>query len=210
MNNENWKIDIKNALESIPPSKEELNLLPGKKSDFDLIEKPSERTDPKKLKLDSVLVGITNTNPKIVLTKRSLDLEQHSGQIAFPGGKVEKYENVTDAALREANEEIGILINEIDVCGYLDTYETGTGFRILPVVAFIKENFTVKVNKNEVDELFEVPLEFILEPKNHILKSGYWNGSVRHYYTINYGKYNIWGATAGMLVNLYDKVRSNV
>jgi len=210
MNNENWKIDIKNALDSLPPSKEELNLLPGKKSDFDLIEKPSERTDPKKLKLASVLVGITNTNPKIVLTKRSLELEQHSGQIAFPGGKVEKHENVTDAALREANEEIGILINEIDVCGYLDTYETGTGFRILPVVAFIKENFTVKVNKNEVDELFEVPLEFILEPKNHILKSGYWNGSVRHYYTINYGKYNIWGATAGMLVNLYDKVRSNV
>ena len=137
MNNENWKIDIKNALDSLPPSKEELNLLPGKKSDFDLIEKPSERTDPKKLKLASVLVGITNTNPKIVLTKRSLELEQHSGQIAFPGGKVEKHENVTDAALREANEEIGILINEIDVCGYLDTYETGTGFRILPVVAFI-------------------------------------------------------------------------
>ena len=136
-------------------------------------------------------------------------LIQRSGLWDIPKGKVEKNETATEAAIREAEEEIGILSNEIEVCGYLDTYETGTGFRILPVVAFVKEKFTKKINKLEVDELFEVPLEFILDSDNHVLKSGFWNGAVRHYYTINYFDYNIWGATAGMLVNLFDRIKSN-
>ena len=160
----------------------------------------------------SVLVPFLDLNGEIniLLTNRSAHLEDHAGQVSFPGGRIDSTDiSPVDTATRQSYEEVGIESKNINILGCLDAYQTGTGFRILPVVAFVKEKFTVNINKTEVDELFEVPLEFILDSKNHVLKSGFWNGAVRHYYTINYSDYNIWGATAGMLVNLFERIKAN-
>ena len=116
---------------------------------------------------------------------------------------------LTDAAIREAREEVGILKNEISICGYLDTYETGTGYRILPVVGFITNPYTEINNSREVSEVFKVPLRFLMDERNHKLESSYWKGAVRKYYTIPYNNYYIWGATAGMLRNLFERLKKN-
>ncbi|MDA9643182.1 CoA pyrophosphatase [bacterium] len=206
----NWKSKIIKAVDKNPPSKDNLSKEPGSKSDFDLIEKPSDRFDPLNLKPASVVVGITEDDiPKLFLTKRSEQLEQHSGQIAFPGGKVEIGESFTEAAIREAEEEVGLEKKDFEICGYLDTYETGTGYRILPVVVFIKSNFTPRIDINEVAETFEVPFDFLMDSSNHQLQSAEWKGMIRKFYTIPYEKYKIWGATAGMIRNLYERINEN-
>ena len=158
------------------------------------------------LQLAAVLIGIlegSDGEPEILLTRRADHLDKHSGQVAFPGGKVEaKDGSPTHAALREAHEEIGLAPDFVDVLGYLDTYETGTGFRILPVVAKLRRGFVLQADANEVADIFQVPARLALDERNYKSHEIEWQGRQRHYYAMQYEGYNIWGATAGMLLHM--------
>jgi 8-oxo-dGTP pyrophosphatase MutT (NUDIX family) len=143
--------------------------------------------------------------PTLLLTQRTAHLAAHAGQVSFPGGGVEPHD--TDAiatALRETEEEIGLSRMHIDVLGRLDTYITRTGFRVVPVVARVRPPFTLTPDPYEVDAVFEVPLSFILNPASRVRESRDYNGALRHFWAFPYGDRYIWGATAGMLVNLCD------
>ncbi|MBO6505664.1 MAG: CoA pyrophosphatase [Kordiimonadaceae bacterium] len=141
----------------------------------------------------------------ILLTKRTEHLAKHAGQVSFPGGSVdESDESAVAAALREAEEEIGLNADYVNVIGSLDQYRTGTGFEITPVVATVQPGFDLSLQEDEVAEAFEVPFDFVLNRKNHQRQSAVWKGRRRHYYAMPYGDYFIWGATAAMLVNLVD------
>jgi len=144
----------------------------------------------------------------VLLTKRTSTLSKHAGQISFPGGRLDAGDaDAVAGALRETEEEIGLDRGYVTVLGRLDTYVTGTGYAITPVVGLVRPGFTLRPEPNEVAEVFEVPLDFLLEPKNHQRHQGTFNGQPRSWYAMPYGDYYIWGATAGMLVNLYNRVR---
>ena len=147
----------------------------------------------------------------VLLTKRTDHLHDHAGQVSFPGGRVEEHDDDAIAtALRETEEEIGLLRDFVRIAGYLDAYETGTGFHITPVVGFVRPGFRLELDAFEVAEAFEVPLSFILDESNHQRHSRVWQGRRRHYYAMPYGDKYIWGATAGMLMNLYRRLQSGV
>jgi 8-oxo-dGTP pyrophosphatase MutT (NUDIX family) len=144
----------------------------------------------------------------VLLTLRASDLRAHSGQVALPGGKIDPGETPREAALREAYEEIGLQERFVAPLGWLDPYLTGTGFRIAPLVALVEPCFTLKVNKREVDEVFETPLAFLMDAANHRLEEREWQGRRRKYYAMPHEGRYIWGATAGILRNLYEKLIS--
>ena len=143
----------------------------------------------------------------VLLTRRAAHLRDHSGQVAFPGGKIDEADpSATAAALREAFEEIGLARAHISPLGYLDAYLSGTGYRILPVVALVSPGYVLALNPDEVDAAFEVPLRFLMTPENHARHAREWRGALRHYYAMPYEQHYIWGVTAGILRNLYERV----
>jgi 8-oxo-dGTP pyrophosphatase MutT (NUDIX family) len=141
----------------------------------------------------------------VLLTRRTHDLATHAGQIAFPGGRIDAGdESPVAAALREAEEEIGLSPPAVDVVGALAPYRTGTGYLITPVVGLIAPSARFVANPAEVAEIFQVPLSFVIDRNNRQRHSRQWQGQSRHFHALPYGDYYIWGATAGMLVNLAD------
>ena len=160
-----------------------------------------------KLKPAAVLVPIVERREglSILFTRRADHLARHAGQVSFPGGRVNEDEaNAIDAALRETEEEVGLSRSFVQIFGDLDYYETGTGFSIHPFVGFVREGFELKIDASEVAEVFEVPLLFFLDRQNHVQATANWQGRERRYYDMTYGRHRIWGATAGILINLYD------
>jgi 8-oxo-dGTP pyrophosphatase MutT (NUDIX family) len=144
--------------------------------------------------------------PTVILTQRTADLPSHAGQIAFPGGKIDGDETAAAAALREAEEEIGLKPALVESLGYLDLYLTFSGFRIPPTVARVEPDFVLTPNRSEVADVFEVPLAYLMRPQNYGRKSRDWNGIIRHYYEIPYLNHHIWGVTAGILRNLCERI----
>ncbi len=155
----------------------------------------------------AVLVPIIEREePTVLLTQRAAHLKEHSGQVSFPGGKIDAGETPREGALREAEEEIGLRRTAVEPLGYLDLYMTTLGYRIVPVVARLRPPFELALNAQEVDETFEVPLSFLMEPNNLQRHSREWQGMTRNYYAIPFEKRYIWGVTAGILHNLYERI----
>ena len=143
----------------------------------------------------------------VVLTLRTDHLPSHGGQICFPGGKIEDSDaGPLAAALREAQEETGLDPRLVEPLGYLDIYRTRSGFRIIPVVGLIDPAARFAPAEGEVADVFEVPLRFLMDPVNHLQESRTWRGVERRFYAMPYGERYIWGATAGMLKKLYDRL----
>ncbi|MBI3435932.1 MAG: CoA pyrophosphatase [Proteobacteria bacterium] len=150
---------------------------------------------------------IDRAAPAVLLTRRTQALQSHGGQIAFPGGKIDRDDaSPAAAALREAQEEIGLDRRHVELIGYLDLYLTFSGFRILPLLGRVGPDFRLAPNPAEVDDVFEVPLEFLMAPANHQRHSRDWKGVKRSYYAMPYGDRYIWGVTAGILRNLYERI----
>jgi 8-oxo-dGTP pyrophosphatase MutT (NUDIX family) len=154
----------------------------------------------------AVLVPIVDHPPglTVIFTKRTSQLKAHSGQVSFPGGRAEPEDPTPEfTALREAQEEIGLAIERVEVLARLPDYHTRTGFRVTPVVGVVTPPLALTPDPREVEEVFEVPLAFLLDPANHRRETRELQGRTVGYYVMRYGTHTIWGATAGMLMNLY-------
>lgn len=171
---------------------------------IDLIEENGTSIRPA-----AVLIGLIERDSglRVILTRRTEALKHHAGQISFPGGRIEEIDrDPIAAALREAQEEIGLLSGHIEPLGYLDSFLTITGFHVYPVVAKVSAEFIPKADPNEVDEIFEVPLDFVLNTQNAKPIEIEYRGKSRTIIEFQYRHYRIWGATASMLVNFRKRI----
>lgn len=161
----------------------------------------------------AVLVPLVlrETGITVLFTQRTTQMAKHPGQISFPGGHVDDTDvDAEDTALRETEEEVGLSRNHIDVIGRLDTYVIRTGFKVTPVVGIVRPPFEINPDSYEVDEVFEVPLSFLMDSENHERHNRQFEGHNREFYAMPYQGYYIWGATAGMIVNLHNILTSSV
>ena len=171
---------------------------------LELLPMPLERLRPAAVLIPIVL---DPTGPQVLLTQRTTHLRNHGGQISFPGGGAEPTDkDAVQTALRESHEELGLPPDQVQVVGYLDPHVTVSGFCVTPVVGFLPPDLVLQPDPQEVSEVFQVPLAFLLDPANHQRRVAHLQGRELIYHAIPYQSWNIWGATAAMIVNLRDKL----
>ena len=191
----------------VPPGLTDPGVVP-RRGDHDSEDMMKAIAEVRPIRPAAVLVPIVERDePTVLLTQRTAHLRDHAGQISFPGGKIDAGDaSPLAAALREAREEIGLDTSQVSPIGYLDLYMTRFGYRIMPAVARVRPDFTLTLNPAEVDDAFEVPLSFLMTPENHQRHSREWNGATRSFLAMPFGERYIWGVTAGILRNLYERI----
>jgi len=178
------------------------------RGDHDIDPVMAEMAMVRPIRPAAVLVPVVDRpEPTVLFTQRAQHLPDHPGQISFPGGKIDPGDaDPLAAALREAEEEIGLNRRLVEPLGYLDLYMTTLGYRIVPTLARVRPDFALTLNAGEVDGVFEVPLAFLMQPENRRTVSREWRGMTRTVYAVPFGERNIWGVTAGILKNLHDRI----
>lgn len=188
-----------------------------KKTDFSNLEDGDHRLNPdaydtvlhNNLRDAAVLVPVVDRgrDASVILTKRTEKLRSHAGQIAFPGGRLDATDPTPEfAALRETQEEIGLAPHFIEVVGRMPDYVSGSGFRIAPILSVVKPGFRLDINPDEVEDAFEVPLSFLMDPANHNRESRIWQDKERFFYTMPFHERYIWGVTAGIIRSVYERL----